>query len=117
MADSQDRQKESDDAKGRGCNESHKVGDQVITNTTNLHANVVSAVFKTKSRTHFIGHVAVVAKKGPTYTLNLLRKLCAHFVFYIGVLRPYRDPSHVNVEALAPRKATGSQVATSKIGA
>ena len=45
----------------------------------------------------------VVAKKGLAYTLNLPRKLHTHPVFYVGLLKPYRDPSHVNFEALAPR--------------
>ena len=44
--------------------------------------------------------------------------LCGQFgrrlfrVFYVGMLKPCRDPSHVNVKALAPRKATVSQDAS-----
>uniref|UniRef100_A0AAV1V885 Tf2-1-like SH3-like domain-containing protein n=1 Tax=Peronospora matthiolae TaxID=2874970 RepID=A0AAV1V885_9STRA len=68
----------------------------------NLPTNVVSAVFKTKLRPRFIGPFTVTAKKGLAYTLNLPRKLRTHPVFYVGLLKPYRDPSHVNLEALAP---------------
>ena len=76
----------------------------------------MSAVFKTKLRPRFIGPVTVVAKKGLTYTINLPRKLRTHSVFYVGMLKPYRDPSHVNVEALTPRKAAVSQDASSESG-
>ena len=63
----------------------------------------MSAVFKTKLRPRFIGPFTVVAKKGLAYTLNLPRKLRTHPVFYVGMLKPYRDPSHVDSRALAPR--------------
>ena len=81
LADSQDKQKEQADAKGRGCIERYKVGDQVLLNAKNLPTNVVSAVFKTKLRPRFIGPFTVVAKKGLTYTLKLPRKLRTHPVF------------------------------------
>ena len=103
MADSQDKRKEQADAKGRGCIERYKVGDQVLLNAKNFPTNVVSAVFKTKLRPRFIRPFTVVAKKGLAYTLNLPRKLHTHLVFYVSLLKPYRDPSHVNLEALAPR--------------
>ena len=90
MADSQDKQEEQADAKGRGCIESYAVGDQVLLNAKNLPTNVVSAVFKTKLRPRFIGPFTVVAKKGLAYTLNLPRKLRTHPVFYVGLLKPYR---------------------------
>ncbi|CAI5712991.1 unnamed protein product [Hyaloperonospora brassicae] len=77
---------------------------------------VVSAVFKTKLRPRFIGPFTVVAKKGLAYTLNLPRKLRTHPVFYVGLLKPYRDPSHVNLEALAPRKLALPSVAKSVSG-
>ena len=116
MADSQDKQKEQADAKGRSCIESYKVGDQVLLNAKNLHTKVVSAVFKTKLRPRFIGPFTVVAKKGLAYTLNLPRKLRTHPVFYVGLLKPYRDPSHVDREALAPRKLASPQAAASGSG-
>ena len=61
MTDSQDIQAEQADAKGRGCIDSYKVGDQVILNAKNLPTNVVSAVFKTKLRRHFIRPFTVIA--------------------------------------------------------
>ena len=61
MADSQDKQQEQADAKGRICIESYEVGDQVLLDAKNLPTNVVSAVFKTKLRTRFIGPFTVVA--------------------------------------------------------
>ncbi|CAI5720557.1 unnamed protein product [Peronospora farinosa] len=79
MADSQDKQKEYADAKGR-----------------------ISAVFKTKLRTRFIDPFTVDAKKGLAYTLNFPRKLRTHPVFYVGMLKAYWDPSQVNTKALAP---------------
>ena len=60
-ADSQDKQKEKVDAKGRSFIESYKVGDQVLLNVKTLPTNVVSAGFKTKLRTRFIGPFTVVA--------------------------------------------------------
>ncbi|POM58679.1 Pol protein putative [Phytophthora palmivora] len=57
----------------------------------------VSAVFKTKLRPRFIGPFKVVAKKGLAYTLNLPKKMRTHPVFYVGLLKPYRDPSQVNL--------------------
>ncbi|POM80195.1 Pro-Pol protein [Phytophthora palmivora] len=56
-----------------------------------------SAVFKTKLRPRFIGPFKVVAKKGLAYTLNLPKKMRTHPVFYVGLLKPYRDPSQVNL--------------------
>ena len=113
LADSQDKQKEQANAKGRGCIERYKVGNQVLLNAKNLPTNVVSAVFKTKLRPRFIVPFTVVAKKGLAYTLNLPRKLRTHPVFYVGLLKPYRDPSHVSLEALAPRHVALPSVAGS----
>ena len=84
--------------------ERYKVGDQVLLNAKNLRTTVVSAVFKTKLRPRFIGPFTVAAKKGLAYGLNLPRKLRIHPVFYVSLLKPYRDPSHVKLEALAPTK-------------
>ena len=105
MAESQDKQKEYADTKSRSCIESYKVGDQVLLSTKNLPTKVVSSVFKTKLRPRFIGPFTVVAKKGLAYTLHLPRKMRAHTrpVFHVGLLKPYRYPAHVYVEALAPR--------------
>ncbi|POM67057.1 Pol protein [Phytophthora palmivora] len=69
------------------------VGDLVLLNTKNLPTHAVSAVFKTKLRPRFIGPFKVVAKKGLAYTLNLPKKVCTHPVFYVGLLKSYRDPS------------------------
>ena len=116
MADSQDKQKEQADAKGRSCINSYMVGDRVLLNAKNLPTNLVSAVFKTKLRPRFIGPFTVVAKKGLAYTLNLPSKLRTHPVFYVGLLKPYRDPSHVDLKALAPRQAVVPQIAASSPG-
>ena len=80
------------------------VGDQVLLNAKNLATKVVSAVYKTKLRPRFIGPFTVVAKKGLDYTRNLPQKLRTHLVFYVSMLKPYRDPALVNMEALAPSK-------------
>ena len=101
MAESQGKQKETADATSRGCIDTCKVGDQVLLNAKNMPTIVVSAVFKTKLRPQYIGPFTVVAKKGLAYTLNLPRKWRTHPAFYVGLLKPYRDPSHVDWEALA----------------
>ena len=116
MAESQDKQKEQADAKGRNWIMSYKVGDQVLLNAKNLPTNLVSAVFKTKLRPRFIGPFTVMAKKGLAYTLNLPHKLRAHPVFYVGLLKPYRNPSHVDLEALAPKQTAVPQIAASSPG-
>ena len=94
MADSQDKQKEQDGAKGRGCIERYEAVDQALLNAKNLPTNVKSAVFKTKLHSHFIRLFAVVAKKELAYTLYPPRKLRTHPVFYVGLLEPFRDPSY-----------------------
>ena len=104
MAEIQDQQKQQADAKNRVCIECYKAGDQVLLNAKNLPTNVLSAVFKTKVRPRCIGPFTVTAKNGLVHALNIPRKLRTHPVFYVGLLKPCRNPSHVNLEALAPRK-------------
>ncbi|EGZ06846.1 hypothetical protein PHYSODRAFT_397555, partial [Phytophthora sojae] len=72
MAESQDKQKEHADARGRGNVE-------------------MSAVFKMKSRPRVIGPFKAVTKKGLAYTINLPKKMWMHPVFYVGLLKPYQD--------------------------
>ncbi|KAE9340266.1 hypothetical protein PF008_g11187 [Phytophthora fragariae] len=74
-----------------------------------------SAVFKTKLRPRFIGPFKVVAKKGLAYTLNLPKKMRTHPVFYVGLLKPYRDPSLVSAEALAPMRANAAPMAAEEL--
>ena len=104
MADSQKKQKEQEDAKIRRHIERYEVDDQVLRNAKNLPLHVVSAEIKTKLRSRFIGTFTVVSKKGLAYTLNLSCRLLKHPVFYGGLLEQYQDPSHVDPEALSPRK-------------
>ncbi|OWZ13178.1 Pol Polyprotein [Phytophthora megakarya] len=106
MAESQDVQKEQADARGRGNLWNFEVGDKVLLNAKNLPTHAVSVVFKTKISPRFIGPFTVVAKKGLAYTLNLPSKMRTHPVFYVGLLKPYRDPSCVSSEELAPAKHT-----------
>ena len=117
MADSQDKQKEQADAKGRGCIDSYEAGDQVLLNARKLPKNVVFAVFKTKLRLRFIGPFTVIAKKGLAYTLNLPRKLRTHPVLYVGLLKPYHGPSLVDRTALEPEGGTSSPPAASSSSA
>ncbi|KAG3082666.1 hypothetical protein PI124_g19668 [Phytophthora idaei] len=63
---------------------------------------MLSTSVKTKLRSRFIGQFKVVDKKGLAYTLNLPKKMRTHPVFYVGLLKPYRDPARVSAEALAP---------------
>jgi hypothetical protein len=105
MADSQDKQKEQADARGRGNVDSVEVGDLVLLNAKNLPTHAVSAVFKTKLRPRFVGPFTVVAKKGLAYTLNLPKKMPTHPVFYVGLLKLYRDPEQEGPQGLAPEVA------------
>ncbi|EGZ29391.1 hypothetical protein PHYSODRAFT_322915 [Phytophthora sojae] len=56
-------------------------------------------MLKTKLRPRFIGPFKVVAKKGLAYTLNLLKKMLTHPVFYVGLLKPHQDPMKAQMEA------------------
>ncbi|GMF64223.1 unnamed protein product [Phytophthora fragariaefolia] len=103
MAESQDKQKEHADAKGRSNVNCYEVGDLVLLNAKNLPTHGVSAVFKTKLRPRFIGPFKVVAKKGLAYTLNLPKKMRTHPVFYVGLLKPYVDPVRVSFGDLGSR--------------
>ena len=81
----------------------------------------MSAVYKTKLRPRYIGPFTVVTKKGLACTLNLLRKLQTHPVFYVSLVKPYHDPLVVNHETLVPQTealppsgaSTSSQIALS----
>ena len=64
----------------------------------------------------FIGPFTVIAKKVLAYTLNFPRKLRTHPVFYVGLLEPYRDPSNVSLEALAPRRLSLPSAVASESG-
>ncbi|OWZ19845.1 RxLR effector protein [Phytophthora megakarya] len=112
MAESQDVQKEQADARGRGNLWSFEVGYKVLLNAKTVPTHAVSAVFKTKLRPRFIGPFAVVVKIGLAYTLNLPLNMRTHPVFYVGLIKPYRDPSCVSSEELAPAKNTPEAVDT-----
>ncbi|GMF49677.1 unnamed protein product [Phytophthora fragariaefolia] len=103
MAESQGKQKEHADAKGRSNVNCYEVGDLVLLNAKNLPTHPVSAVFKTKSRPRFIAPFKVVAKKGLAYTLNLPKKMRTHPVFYVGLFKPYLDPVQVSFGDLVSR--------------
>ncbi|GMF50673.1 unnamed protein product [Phytophthora fragariaefolia] len=103
MAESQDKQKEHADAKGRSNVNCYEVGDLVLLNAKNLPTYAVSAVFKTKLRPRIIGPFKVVTKKGQAYTLNLPKKMRTHPVFYVGLFKPYLDPARVRFGDLGSR--------------
>ncbi|OWZ19576.1 Pol Polyprotein [Phytophthora megakarya] len=100
MAESQDVQKEQADARGRGNVWTFEVGDH------NLPTHALSKVFKGKLRPLFIGLFTVVAKKDLAYTLS--KKMRTHPVFYVGLLKPYHDPSQVSSEELATGVSNGA---------
>ena len=116
LADSQNKQKEQADAKCSGCIERFELGDHRLLNARSLPTNIYSAVFKTKFRPRLIGSLTVVAKKGLAYTLNLPRELRTSPVFFVGLLKPFRDPSHVNLKALAPQHLALPSAAESETG-
>ncbi|GMF49850.1 unnamed protein product [Phytophthora fragariaefolia] len=84
MAESQDKQKEHADAKGRSNVNCYEVGDLVLLNTKKLPTHAVSAGFKTKLCPRFIGPFKVVTKK-----------MRSRPVFYVGLLKPYLDPARL----------------------
>ena len=102
MAESQDVQKEQADAIGKKNLYEFKVGEQAILNAKNIPTHAVSAVFKTKLRPRFYRTFHGRSQMGLAYTLNLPKKMHTHPVFYVGLLKPYRDPALVRAEALEP---------------
>ncbi|CEG36881.1 uncharacterized protein PHALS_04134 [Plasmopara halstedii] len=104
MAESQDPQREYADEKERGKMESFMVGDLALLNSNNLPTDAASAIFPTKLRLRFIGPSKVVAKRGPSVYSKHSQTDVHHPVFYMGLLKPYRDPVHVNAEALAQER-------------
>ncbi|GMF37901.1 unnamed protein product [Phytophthora fragariaefolia] len=103
MAESQDKQKEHADARGRNNLASYSVGDLVLLNAKHLPTHAVPAVFKTKLRPRYIRPFEVVVKKGLMYTRNLPQKMQTHPVFYVGLPKPYQDPARVRLEDLGSR--------------
>ena len=103
LTDSQDKQKGQINDKGRDILNVMSSENKFYLMLKKLSTNVVYAVFKSKLRSRSIGPFTVVAKKLLAYTLNLPRKLRTHPVFYVGLLKTYRNPSHVNLEALSSR--------------
>ncbi|OWZ00917.1 Pol Polyprotein [Phytophthora megakarya] len=83
---------EQADVRGRGNVWTFEVGDRVLLNAKNLPTHAMSAVFKTKLRPLFIVPFKVVAKKGLAYTLNLLKKMRTHPVFYVGLVSRIMTP-------------------------
>ena len=71
-------------------------------NAKNLPINVVD---KTNLRPRFVRPFTVVTKKSLAYTLNLPYKLRTLSVC-VSMMKPYRNPSHVNVETLPLRALT-----------
>ena len=86
MADSQDKQKDQSNARGRSCIKRYKVGDQVLLNAKNLPTNVASVVLETNLRPRSIGPFTIVAKKSLAYKLILPRNLRTHPVFTLASL-------------------------------
>ena len=54
----------------------------------------------------------IVANKGLAWVLNLR----THPLFVVGVLKPYQDPNHIDVDAIVPRMPVLPRAATSVIG-
>ena len=81
MTDSQDKQKEQDEAKGRNCIRSYKGRDQVLIIAENLPASVVSVALDTNLRPRFIEPLTVVAQQGLEHQLKIPNNLCIHLLF------------------------------------
>ena len=81
-------------------------------NAKKLPRNVAD---KTNLRPRFVRPVTVVTKKSLTYTLNLPYKLRTLSVC-VSMMKPYRNPSHVSVEALATWNSALPQSITSESG-
>ncbi|OWZ04387.1 hypothetical protein PHMEG_00023716 [Phytophthora megakarya] len=98
MAESQDVQKEHVDAEA--IYGTFMLGIKA----KNFPTHAVLTDFKMKLHPRFIGPFTVVAKKGMAYTLDLPSKMQTHPVFYVGLVKPYRDSNYVSSEELAPAK-------------
>ena len=71
------------------CNASFQVGDHILLDTRNL---VLPEMCKLADR--YVGPFRITAKVGPTaYCLELPANMAIHNVFYIGLLKPYQQPS------------------------
>lgn len=103
MAGTKDVQKEHADAKGKKHLYELNVGENVLLNAKNIPTHAKSVVFQTKLHPRSIKPFTVIARKGLAYTLNRPKKMRSYPVFYVGLLKPYRDPSLVSAEALAPQ--------------
>jgi len=95
MASAQDTQKEHSDRVGRKNTNVFEIGDLVLLNARNLPLQAVSAVEKTKLRPRYVGPFKVLARKGKAYRLQLPSAMKTHPVFYVGLLKPYHDPSRM----------------------
>ncbi|CEG40605.1 FOG: Transposon-encoded proteins with TYA, reverse transcriptase, integrase domains in various combinations [Plasmopara halstedii] len=100
IAERQDMQQEYADGRSRGNAENFEVKYLVLLNAKNHPTHAVSVVFKTTLRPLFIEPFKVVANRGFAYTPNLRRKMRTHPEIYVGLIKPHRDPAHVNAEAL-----------------
>ena len=93
LASAQDRQKFYADRQGRKNREDFNVGDQVLLSVRNLPNDLVTALPSgSKLLPRYIGPFNVTEKIGAlNYRLDLPTQLRTHPVFYVGVLKRYRD--------------------------
>ncbi|KAI9906474.1 hypothetical protein PsorP6_002840 [Peronosclerospora sorghi] len=118
MAESQDKQKEKADRKGRRNKRVYKVGESVLLNAKNLPSHIVSNVLRNKLRTRFVGPFKVLDRKGLSYTLEIPKVMRTHPTFYVGMLKPYQSPEAgpLSEEGEKPDRRKLQQVGTSPTG-
>ncbi|POM67589.1 Pol protein [Phytophthora palmivora] len=68
------------------------MGGFVLLDTKSLPMNLVSSAGSIKLNNRFIGPLAVLARHGATYIINLPRSMATHPTFYVGRLKRYHDP-------------------------
>ncbi|POM62907.1 LOW QUALITY PROTEIN: Pol protein [Phytophthora palmivora] len=92
MVSATDKQKKYSDKTSKGNLNVFKEGDLVILDTKNLPLKVVSSVGSYQLKHRFIGPIAVLARHGTTYTIDLPKPMATHPTFYVGRLKRYHDP-------------------------
>ena len=96
MAESQDRQKEQADRRGRSNISSFNEGERVLLSTANLPEHAVSQLGSRKLLPRFIGPFKVLKKLGDAYTLDIPSTMRLHPTFYVGRLKRYLQAESVD---------------------
>jgi len=108
MAESQDKQKQYADMKGRNNINIFNVGDLVLLSTKDLPKTALPSLEANKLQPRFLGPFKVVKRIGKvSYRLDIPSYLRLHPTFYVGKLKAYTPPPP-EIEAELPESETRS---------